>query len=95
MEACIKARGKTNGWTLTNYRQLAAMAAFCHDMGNFLTRAYHHFFGAQLFGQVFMGKIAPDELAMIMQAISNHDKDEMNFVELNPNIMPIHLFRIN
>lgn len=60
--------------------ELAAIAAFCHDMGNFLTRTFHHFFGAQLFGQVFMGKMDPAELAMVMQAISNHDKDEMNFV---------------
>jgi len=60
--------------------ELAAIAGFCHDMGNFLTRTWHHFFGAQLFGQVFMGKCDPAELAMIMQAISNHDKDEMNFV---------------
>ncbi len=60
--------------------ELAAIAGFCHDMGNFLTRTYHHFFGAQLFSQVFIGKSDPKELAMIMQAISNHDKDEMNFV---------------
>lgn len=60
--------------------ELAAIAGFCHDMGNFLTRTYHHFFGAQLFSQVFIGKCDPKELAMIMQAISNHDKDEMNFV---------------
>ena len=59
--------------------ELAAMAGFCHDMGNFLTRTFHHFFGAQLFSQVFMGKCEPKELAMIMQAISNHDKEEMNF----------------
>lgn len=60
--------------------ELAAIAGFCHDMGNFMTRTYHHFFGATLFGQVFLGKFDPKELAMIMQAISNHDKDEMNFV---------------
>ena len=59
--------------------ELAAIAGFCHDMGNFLTRTYHHFFGATLFGQVFIGKFEPRELAMIMQAISNHDKEEMNF----------------
>ncbi|MSU60295.1 MAG: HD domain-containing protein [Candidatus Staskawiczbacteria bacterium] len=59
--------------------ELAAIAGFCHDMGNFLTRTFHHFFGAQLFSQVFMGKCDPGELAMIMQAISNHDKEEMNF----------------
>ncbi len=59
--------------------ELASIAGFCHDMGNFLTRTFHHFFGAQLFSQVFMGKCEPRELAMIMQAISNHDKEEMNF----------------
>lgn len=60
--------------------ELAAIAGFCHDMGNFMTRTYHHFFGAQLFAQVFMGKCDHKELAVIMQAIANHDKDEMNFV---------------
>jgi len=59
--------------------ELAGIAGFCHDMGNFLTRTYHHFFGSILFSQVFLGKFAPKELAMIMQAISNHDKEEMNF----------------
>lgn len=60
--------------------ELAAIAGFCHDMGNFLTRTFHHFYGAVLFGQVFMGKFDPSELAIIMQAMGNHDKDEMNFV---------------
>ena len=59
--------------------ELAAIAGFCHDMGNFLTRTYHHFFGATLFSQVFLDKFEPRELAMIMQAISNHDKEEMDF----------------
>ena len=60
--------------------ELAAISGFCHDMGNFMTRTFHHFFGAMLFSQVFLGKFEPKELAMIIQAISNHDKDEMNFV---------------
>jgi len=59
--------------------ELAAIAGFCHDMGNFMTRTFHHFFGAMLFGQVFTNQFDPKELAMIMQAISNHDKEEMNF----------------
>ncbi len=59
--------------------ELASIAGFCHDMGNFMTRTYHHFFGAMLFGQVFNDKFEPRELAMMMQAISNHDKEEMNF----------------
>ncbi|OGZ70360.1 MAG: hypothetical protein A3F47_01070 [Candidatus Staskawiczbacteria bacterium RIFCSPHIGHO2_12_FULL_38_11] len=59
--------------------ELAAIAGFCHDMGNFMTRTFHHFFGALLFGQVFTNQFDPKELAMIIQAISNHDKEEMNF----------------
>jgi metal-dependent HD superfamily phosphatase/phosphodiesterase len=60
--------------------ELAGIAGFCHDMGNFLTRTFHHFFGAQLFSQVFISTFDPKELAMVMQAIANHDKYEMNFV---------------
>lgn len=60
--------------------ELAGIAGFCHDMGNFLTRTLHHHLGSLLFSQVFYGKFDPKELAMIVQAISNHDKDEMNFV---------------
>ena len=59
--------------------ELSAIAGFCHDMGNFMTRTFHHFFGAMLFGQVYTNQFDPRELAMIMQAISNHDKEEMNF----------------
>jgi len=59
--------------------ELAAISGFCHDMGNFMTRTFHHYFGAMLFSQVFLGKFEPKELAMIIQAISNHDKEEMNF----------------
>jgi len=62
-----------------NEGELAAIAGFCHDMGNFMTRTFHHFFGALLFGQVFQSKFGSGELAIIMQAISNHDKEEMNF----------------
>lgn len=60
--------------------ELAAISGFCHDMGNFMTRTFHHYFGAVLFQQVFGGKIDPKEMAVIMQAIANHDKEEMNFV---------------
>ena len=61
--------------------ELAAISGFCHDMGNFMTRNLHHHMGAILFGQVFSGKMDPKELAIVMQAISTHDKDEMNFTD--------------
>lgn len=60
--------------------ELAAIAAFCHDMGNFISRSNHHYFGALLFHQIFQDKIKTEELTIIMQAIANHDKDEMEFI---------------
>lgn len=54
-------------------QDLAAIAAFCHDMGNFLGRTQHHYWGAILFHQIFSNE-NPKELALIMQAIVNHDK---------------------
>jgi len=59
--------------------ELAGMAGFCHDMGNFMTRDYHHYFGALLFHQIFQNDFLPQEMSAIMQAISNHDKKEMDF----------------
>jgi len=54
--------------------EMAAIAGFCHDMGNFLSRTYHNYFGALVFSQVFKDKFEPKELVTIMQAIANHDK---------------------
>ena len=60
-------------------QELSAIAAFCHDMGNFLSRTNHHYFGALLFHQVFQNDFSAQEISWIMQAISNHDKKEMKF----------------
>ncbi|MEA3344620.1 MAG: HD domain-containing protein [Patescibacteria group bacterium] len=61
--------------------ELAAIAGYCHDMANFLSRTYHNYFGSLLFHQVFKDEFSPKELVTIMQAISNHDKkvEDMNF----------------
>jgi metal-dependent HD superfamily phosphatase/phosphodiesterase len=59
-------------------RELSAIAGFCHDMGNFLGRTQHHYWGALLFHQIFNDE-NPHEVSLITQAISNHDKEEMNF----------------
>ena len=59
--------------------KLAGIAGFCHDMGNFLSRTNHHYFGSLLFFQIFQNDFSPEEMSIIMQAISNHDKEEMNF----------------
>lgn len=60
-------------------QELSAIAAFCHDMGNFLSRTNHHYFGALLFHQVFQNEVPAEDLSLVMQAISNHDKEEMKF----------------
>lgn len=60
-------------------QELAAIAGYCHDMGNFLGRTQHHYWGALLFNQVFKDDFTPEELTLVMQAIANHDKEEMKF----------------
>jgi len=68
--------------------ELAAVAGFCHDMGNFLGRSRHHYWGALLFHQIFSNQVgsslsnkqigfSPRDIAWVMQAISNHDKYNM------------------
>jgi len=59
--------------------ELAAIAAFCHDMGNFVSRTYHNYLAPLMFQQIFYNQFEPREMAQIMQAIANHDKPEMNF----------------
>ncbi len=54
-------------------QELSAIAGFCHDMGNFLGRKYHHYWGALLFNQVFPDE-DPEETAVVMGAIANHDR---------------------
>jgi len=60
-------------------KELTIIASFCHDMGNFLSRSNHNYFGALLFHQVFQNKFSPREMTVIMQSIANHDKGEMTF----------------
>lgn len=60
-------------------QELSAMAGFCHDMGNFLSRSGHHLWAAMLFSQVFNREFSPNELTTLLQAISNHDRQEMEF----------------
>ena len=55
-------------------QEMSAIAAFCHDMGNFIGRPFHNYVAAILFHQVFQQKAGPDELTTIMQAISYHDE---------------------
>ncbi len=60
-------------------QELVEIAAFCHDFGNFLSRSHHNYLGALSFQQIFSNDFTPEELALIMQAIANHDTYEMRF----------------
>ena len=64
-------------------QEMAAISGFCHDMGNFLIRSYHQYFGALLFYEVFKNEFPIAQVSEIMQAIASHDsshyKEEMNF----------------
>lgn len=60
--------------------ELASIAGYCHDMGNFLGRSNHHYFSALLFSQIFIEKMPVNDLSIIMQAISSHDKHEYKIV---------------
>jgi len=60
-------------------QELAAVSAFCHDMGNFLSRTKHHYFGALLFHQIFQRQFPIGETSIVMEAIANHDKEELKF----------------
>lgn len=58
-------------------QELAGIAGYCHDMGNFLGRTQHHYWGALLFHQIFQEQLLAKELSLVIQAITNHDKEEM------------------
>lgn len=60
-------------------QELSAIAGFCHDMGNFLSRSGHHLWAALLFSQIFHTKFSPNELTILLQSIANHDRQEMEF----------------
>lgn len=60
-------------------QELSAIAGFCHDMGNFMGRNQHHYWGGLLFHQLFWEQMDPHEVTVVAQAIANHDKEEMKF----------------
>ncbi|MFA6593748.1 MAG: HD domain-containing protein [Candidatus Buchananbacteria bacterium] len=63
-------------------QELAAIAGYCHDLGNFLGRTQHHYWAAMLFSQIFIPQgVDPDDIARITQAIVSHDKDELKIVD--------------
>lgn len=65
----------------THDQELAAIAGWCHDMGNFLGRTQHHYWAAMLFSQCYINEANPMDVSKIIQAITSHDKDELKIVD--------------
>ncbi len=61
-------------------QDLVLSAAYMHDIGNFLSRTYHHYLGSMFLFEIFKDKIDIKDLTIIMQAVANHDKEEMKLV---------------
>lgn len=65
----------------TREQELAAVAAYCHDMANFLGRSQHHYWAALLFCQVFLNEADnPSDVSTVAQAIVSHDKNNLKIV---------------
>ena len=61
-------------------QDLVLSASYTHDIGNFLSRTYHHYFGSMLLFDILREKIDIKDLTIIMQAVANHDKEDMKLV---------------
>ncbi|HRZ29595.1 MAG TPA: HD domain-containing protein [Candidatus Paceibacterota bacterium] len=62
------------------HQDLILVASYTHDIGNFLSRTYHHYLGSMFLFEIFKEKIDIKDLTIIMQAVANHDKEEMKLV---------------
>ncbi len=60
--------------------ELAAIAGYCHDLGNFLGRENHYFWSALLFSQIFNQVMPAKDLSVVMQAMASHDKDNLKLI---------------
>lgn len=62
-------------------QQLAGIAGYCHDMGNFLGRTQHHYWAAMLFSQIFIPEYDPEDISRVCQAIVSHDKNDLKIID--------------
>ncbi len=61
-------------------QDLSLSSAYTHDIGNFLSRTYHHYFGSMLLFDILKETVNIKDLTIIMQAVANHDKEDMKLV---------------
>jgi len=54
-------------------QELVSIASYVHDMGNFLDRKNHEYWGALMFHSIFQERLPAEDMATIMQAIATHD----------------------
>ena len=62
-------------------QEITSIAGWCHDMGNFLGRTQHHYWGGMLFSQCYINEADPGQVSRIMQAIVSHDKDDLKILD--------------
>lgn len=62
-------------------QEIASIAGWCHDMGNFLGRSQHHYWGGLLFSQCYINQADPKDVSRVVQAIVSHDKDDLKIVD--------------
>lgn len=62
-------------------QEIASIAGWCHDMGNFLGRTQHHYWGGMLFSQCYISEADPTQVSRIIQAIVSHDKDDLKILD--------------
>lgn len=55
---------------------LGAIGGYLHDIGNLVSRNVHGQVGAALVHQVLADRMDPDELALVMGAVGNHEEPE-------------------
>jgi len=65
----------------TKDQETASISGWCHDMGNFLGRTQHHYWGGMLFSQCYINKADPAQISRVVQAIVSHDKDDLKIVD--------------
>ena len=61
-------------------QEISGIAGWCHDIGNFLGRTQHHYWGGLLFSQCFINEANPLDVSTISQIIVSHDKDDLKIV---------------
>ena len=44
-------------------QEIASIAGWCHDMGNFLGRTQHHYWGGMLFSQCYISEADPTQVS--------------------------------